>query len=211
MKAAGSHRGFLTRLLCVGTALLVLLLPGPASSADYGAEISLGSIYTSNLTLTRDDLAEPQWVNAVVPSVFIEHKAARWSADFNYELQTLFYAGESELNEAFSQLWTTGLLNLIGDELLLFGFARATQVNLDPEGRLPGNNINVTNNRSDALVWEVGPQWRQTLFGASSVVDAYYYVGRIKFADADTQGADTQVGEFSLRSDPASTRRLEIG
>jgi len=200
-----TQRGPLSRALLAGA---VLCIPVAASGADYGADVALASIYTDNLTLAPDDLARSQWVNSIVPHVYYNNDAARWSAEFDYQLQALFYAGESELNEAFSQLWATGALNVIGDELLLRGFARALQVNLDPEGRLPDNNINITGNRTDVVAGEIGPQWQQLVFGASSFVDAYYYVGRINYSEDGVQGADTQDAQFSLSSNLDSPRSL---
>jgi uncharacterized protein (PEP-CTERM system associated) len=197
------RRSFLAEIVLT---LLVVCTPGSVFGAEYGADLALASIYTDNLTLAPDEFAKSQWLNAVNPHVFLTQVAPQYSVDFDYRLQALFYAGESELNEAFSQLWTTGMLNLIGQELFLRGFARATQVNIDPEGRQADNNLNITGNRSDALAWEIGPQWQQNLFGARSFVDAAYFVGRIDYDADDVQGVDTQEARVSLESDPVSTR-----
>jgi len=171
-------------------------------AAEYGGELRLASGYTNNLTLAPDDSpipAKTQWINSVMPRVYLTHIAPAYEVDIDYELQALFYAGESELNEAFSQLWATGLLDLVGDELVLRGFARATQVNINPEDRVIDNNVNITGNRSDAFAWEVGPRWRRLLFGTSDL-DAYYYVGRIEYKEDNLDDVDTQEGRVSLGS-----------
>lgn len=200
------NRGSKIAVWALSAALVAV--PGAVSAAEYGADLSLASIYTNNLTLAPSGLEESQWVNSVIPHVYFTQEANRYSVDIDYELQALFYMGESQLNEAFSRLWAAGDLNVIGEELKLAGFARATQVNLDPEGRLPGNNINITGNRSDVFAFEVGPEWQQLVLGASSLIDAYYYVGRIRYSEDGAQGADTQDGRFSLSSVTDSPRPI---
>lgn len=179
-----------------------------AFSAEYGAEATLASSYTDNLTLSTSGATQSQWVNVVIPRLYLTQVAPQYAIDVDYSLQGVFYAGESELNEAFSQLWTTGLFNLIGDELFLRGYAKATQVNIEPDAQQPDNNLNITGNRSDAFIWEVGPQWRQSLFGGSSLVDAHYFIGHINYDREDIQSSDLQDAEFLLRSDPTTIRTV---
>lgn len=202
--ATGSPTRARHRLLPAAvTACLMLSVPAVASAAELGAELSLAEVYTSNLRLLPDEFSESQWVTAIVPSVYVAYEGPRLEFDLDYELQALIYSGESDLNEAFSELWTTGIVDLIKDELFLRGFGRATQVNLNPEGRLSDNNINITENRSDAYAWELGPRWRRAIMGQSEI-DAFYYAGRIDYDDSNTQGVDTQTARVIIGTNSSS-------
>lgn len=186
---------------------LLLAISFTAGAAEYELDVSLASIYTSNLTLAPDDMAESQWVNAVSPRFFLTKNTPRYQIDLDYELQAFFYANESELNEAFSRLWTVGLLDLWSDRLFLRGLARATQVNVNPEGLLQGNNVSVTGNRSDVLAWDAGPLFRGPVFRRSEI-DAHFYAGRITYSDDELQSVDTQEGQLRLWSDQLDIKRF---
>ena len=177
-----------------------LTLPGSDTFAlEYGAEVGLGQIYTNNLFLLPDDQAESEWITAIVPRIYVEQIRPKYEVEFDYTGEALFYSNRSEFNEAYSDMFARGILDVLSERLFVTGLARYTQVNISPEGQLPDNNVNVTGNRSDAFAWEAGPRWAQGLF-ANSEVDAHYYVGSIQYDDPELQGATTQRAQFRLRT-----------
>ncbi|MFW2405596.1 MAG: TIGR03016 family PEP-CTERM system-associated outer membrane protein, partial [Gammaproteobacteria bacterium] len=170
-----------------------------AASADYGAEIALVEGYTSNIFLAPEGFEQSEWLTVIVPRFYTDLERPQYDLEFDYRMEALFYSDLSEFNEAYSDLWARGSFDLVDEKLSLMGLTRFTQVNIDPEGRLPDNNVNLTGNRSDAFAWEIGPRWNQPLLG-NSEVDAHYYVGTINYDDADTQGVTTQRAEIWFRT-----------
>ena len=169
------------------------------AAADYGADVGLVTGYTSNLTLAPSGQEVSQWITSVAPRVFLTSVGGNYEFDLDYELQALIYPEDSKLNETFSELWTTGMLDLVRNQLFLAGFARATQVNIDPEAKLIDNNYNITGNRSNVFAWQVGPRWDR-IWG-TNFVEASFYVGEIQYDDENGQSVATQDGTFRLGTD----------
>ena len=194
--------------LAVGIAVIASFfgMPNAAPARDFGADVSLASTYTSNLFLAPKGQEDDQWVNSVLPRFYWSRAGGNYQIDVDYEGQAFFYARNPELNELYNELWATGVLGVIGEQLDLRGFARATQVNVDPEAPIIDNNLLVTGNRANARAWEIGPRW--TSFVARSELDAHYYVGRIEYDNEDSQAVVRQDGQMRLRSDLQSTRRV---
>jgi len=185
---------------------LLLALPVTGRAVDYGADVGLATLYTSNLTLAPSGEEQGQWINSIIPAVYLTHVGANFEVDIDYQLQAFFYAGESDLDQAYSDLWATGLLDLIGDEFSLYGLARVTQVNIDPEAPIVDNNFNVTGNRSSGLAWEAGPQWVR--YGGNYDIDAFFYGGQVNYDDDALQDVDKLDGMFVIGSANESTQRL---
>jgi len=189
--------------------LLALLMAGSSAGygAEYGAELSAAEIYTSNVNLAPNNLAESQWLSAVVPRVYVDLARPLYEFQLDYDLQAFFYSGQSELDKSYSNLWTHGSFDLVKDALVMNGTVRFTQVIIDPQRQQQDSNFFVTGNLSDAFAWEVGPRWRQNLF-SNSRVDAFFNAGQIKYSKNDLQGTDTQRGEFRLETLDRDAARL---
>lgn len=172
-----------------------------AIALEWDASLTLGEIYTDNVELRSDGLAEDEWITRVSPEINLFHEGSRVELDVNYSLEALYYADVSERNEVYSQLNSIALLDLIGEELRLKGQWGIDQVNVNPDLPLTGSNINTTGNRAEATTWSLGPEWRQTLFGITEV-DALYYISEIDYDDPSIQGVESRRGSFVLRSIP---------
>ena len=176
-------------------ALFLMAFPLQVLAVEFGAGIELAEIYTSNLFLDPDDSAQSEFITEIRPFIGLSHDGERIEYDIDYSLQMLIYAGDSDLNGAYSELASLAFVNLIDEVLRFRGLARITQVNIDPQRKVSGGNYNITQNRSDATRWEIGPDWNQSLWGRSEV-DSYYYAGNINYEDPNTSDVDTQRGQF---------------
>ncbi len=174
-----------------------------AVALEWEAALTVGEIYTDNVELKPADQAKDEWITRVSPSVGVSHEGKRLELDIDYSLEGLFYADVSARNEVYSQLESLALIDLIGDELRLGAKGGISQVNVNPDLPLTGSNINTTGNRTDAVRWDVGPEWKQTVFGVAEV-DAFYRLGSIDYKDAQTQDVESRSGSFVLRNNPES-------
>ncbi len=182
-----------------------------AGAVEIEPSITIGEIYTSNVNLAPSDEEESDWVTRLLPSVDILFEGSRLRAEIGYELEALFYADESDRNEVYNHLDADLLADLIGEDLQLRARGFVSQVNVTPELPVSSSNIPVTGNRTDAVIWDIGPEWKRTLFGNSETV-GHVRIGQVLFDDSpraedestaqplDIQDIDTIDGAVYLRS-----------
>jgi hypothetical protein len=178
--------------------MALLALGSPDSRAlEITPSVTVGEIYTSNVNLAPDGQEESEWVTRVVPGVNLAFVGNDLQVDVDYLLEALFYADESDRNDIFNQLDAQALLNLVGEELQLRARGLITQVNVSPEAPVSSSNIPVTGNRTDAITWDIGPEWQKPVFSNSEVA-GYARVGHVDFDDnprTDDNTAGTVVQE----------------
>ncbi len=190
-----------------------------AAAWEIEPSITLSQTYTSNVNLAPSDEEESDWVTRVLPEVGLLFEGNRLRAEANYQLEALFYADDSDRNEVYNHLDADVLANLIGEELQLRGRSYLSQVTVSPELPVSSSNIPVTGNRTDAFIWDVGPEWRRGVFGHSET-EGHFRVGQVLFDDTprtddqtiseplDIQDIDTIDGAAYLRSQDESPRPL---
>ncbi len=203
--------------------VLFLFFTGAASigqvfALEWEPSLEVGQIYTDNVELSTDELAEDEWITRVSPALELTHVGQRLDLNINYALEALYYSDVSERNQVYNQLESLALFDLISDALRFRGEFSIGQFNVDPDLPLTGSNINITGNRTDAITWAVGPEWQQRM-GGFAEVDANYFIGEINYNDVTDdntgpalQDVETRRGFFSLRSDSqtASTFSWEL-
>ena len=194
----------------IGILFLFLAVGAPSVSiaVEWRGAVDAAQIYTDNLTLAPDGFKEDAWVTRIEPSIGVSIDAERLELDFDYALETLIYADDSDRNGVFSNLSTYGIFNLINDELWLRGSGAIDQVNVDPAKRLTHSNINVTGNRSDSAIWNIGPVWQRPLFSKAEL-DASFMAGRVSYDKAEAQDVKTLAGQAAIRR--ATTNPGDVG
>jgi uncharacterized protein (PEP-CTERM system associated) len=184
------------------------IFPLAGMTLDISPSLTLGEIYSSNVDLATDAAPTPpgeskeDWITRVAPRVEIGYQGNRLGLDIDYTYEALFYALESDRNEAYNQLLTSGLFDLVGEELQLRGRASLMQVNVTPEDPVTNSNINTTGNRTDAMVWDIGPVWRRKVFG-NSETEGYLSVGQVNYDSPEIQDVETLLGRLSVHTSDA--------
>lgn len=188
-----------TPKLFVNSFMLLLVLASPAQALEYFANIQLSEYFTDNVTLEPSGFEKSEWVTGIVPTLGADHQGERIEFNLEYSAEAFFYRDVSARNEIYSQFSGIGTFDLIGENLKLFGEATQNQVNVDPTDRLSNSNINFTGNRTDQLIWEVGPQWETAVF-RNAEIEAFAYAGKVNYDDPLIQDVDTIRGEFHFGS-----------
>ncbi len=160
-------------------------------SADIDIDLTLGEIYSNNITLRPDELALADFVTRIRPSVNLTADTKAVEGALTYTFETLIYAEHSEFNDSYHSLDAYSRFNLVDDQLQLIGVTRYTQINVDPTQPNTNSNLNVTGNRSNAFFGELGPALYRDL-PLNSHIDTYYNYGRIIYEDPDSQDVDSQ-------------------
>lgn len=179
--------------------LLIAASPGVAA-LEIEPAIELAEAYSNNIDLAPSGAERYDWGTRVAPGVRISHEGAGLQFVADYTMEAWFFSRDSDSNEVYNTLASTAILDLIGRDLQLRADGSIEQVNVDPEKPITSDTFNTTGNLSEALTWEVGPQWRRQIW-QSSEVDGFATAGRIDFDDDTVQDVDLLSGHFSLHTD----------
>lgn len=198
---------------------LLGIVPAWCQAIDIMPRIGIAEIYSSNVDLQPDGEEEDDWVTSLTPGVTVGLQGSGVRLDLDYTLEALFYLNDSDRNEVYNQLAATTLFDIIGENLQLWADGSIDQVNVSPSKPVTSTNINVTDNRADAIAWDAGPVWSQPVF-ADSLLEGQLLVGRVNYdtieagdettvvTDVDIQDVDTLNGGVSLHSVLESAARL---
>ena len=143
-------------VLLAGAALL--MSPSiRAAEVTFVPRVSLTETWTDNVGLDPSGEEESDWITELRPGFSLGADGSRASAQFDYDLQALWYADRSERDDVYHQARGTGNVVLVPESLFIDGFARYDQRNIDPAGRVDFGNLFDTDNRTDVLVFGASP------------------------------------------------------
>ncbi len=154
-----------------------------AGQWTYTPRLTVEETYTDNVTLAPEGQEEWDAVTQINPGISIRGDGRRVDLNFDYRLQTLFYAQDSDRNDVFHQLGGDATVELLKERFFVDGSATISQRNLFNTGRLARDNVNVTGNRTDVVTYEVSPYWRER-FGGYADTELRY---RFSAVDTDTR------------------------
>lgn len=179
-------------------AILSLWMPTGAGAAQWEFEprVALAQSWTDNVRLAADGLEEDEWVTELQPGFSLTGEGARVNLNLDYDLQALWFADNSDLNDTFHQANGRGNFVLAPDSLFLDAFLRLDQQNIDTSGRMGFSNLFETGNRTDALIFGASP-YHVGRYGnwAESLLRVDYQGVRYQNTDAttiDIEDSDTQ-------------------
>lgn len=175
----------------LGAAIVMLVATQPALAIDIGGHVSVSAIYSDNVTLAPSGLEDSDTIFRTDPSIFIASAGRRYDFRLNYTLEALYYQDQADNTSLYSQGDVQLDLGLIPEHLFLNSSASIAQVVIDPEKPFSNSNLPEINNRSDAVRYQTGPQWRQDFLGTS--LNVRYDIGRVNYADDALQDSDFQV------------------
>ena len=173
-----------------GSCLSLLLACGSASALEVGGRVTVGAIYSDNITLAPEGAEDGDIVYRADPTIEITATGSRYDFDLEYTLEALWYQDQPDSTEAFSQGNTSLDIEIIDEHLFLNSLASISQAVIDPEQPFASSNVPQIGNRTDAIRYQTGPEWRQDILGASLVVT--YDIGRVQYSDDLLQDGDYQ-------------------
>lgn len=196
------HRPMLFPVL----AILVTGFAAPLAAMEWDFEprVSLGQVWTDNVTLETSSQKESEWITELRPGFTITGEGARAQAALDYELQALWFADNSDLNDVYNQLSGTASVEILPENLFVDAFARYDQQEVDTTGRLAYNNFFETDNRTDYLVFGLSP-YHVGRYGAWGESLLRYQYLRLRFSNTDPgveppDDSDTNSVTFSIGS-----------
>ena len=146
-----------TALVLVAAAGLAWLAPADAADWTFTPRAALNGIWTDNIALAESSSEESEWITELRPGFLLEVDGARAQAQLDYDLQALWYADNSELDDIYHQLNGAADFVILPETLFLDSFARFDQQNVDTGGRVASSNLFETDNRTDTFVFGASP------------------------------------------------------
>ncbi len=152
--------------------------------------ISVQESYTDNVNLASSGLEDDDFITEVTPSLSLRGQGGRLSANFDYSLQQLFYANDSDRNSLSHQLQASANAELVKQIVFVDVDASARQENSSNSGRLSDSNISVTGNRNEVYTWRISPVVRHH-FGNYANGEARFTVDQVLNSGGGSNSAST--------------------
>lgn len=136
----------------------LIALTGVAVGGEFEPNISVGVIHTDNVTLVPVN-PEPADVLLLSPGFTYTQDSSKLIADVAYRLDAYHYQerGQDEIYNLFDADVSFGM---VPDRFFLdFGGSRSQAI-IDPEGKIPFDNLAITSNRVDRDDLYVGPSFQ---------------------------------------------------
>ncbi|MEO7386017.1 MAG: TIGR03016 family PEP-CTERM system-associated outer membrane protein, partial [Gammaproteobacteria bacterium] len=180
-------RGYRTR--AAGWSLIVALV-APADAMDVSGYVSLGTIYTDNVTLAPKGFEQGDFVVRADPTIVLASIGRRYDFQLEYTLEALWYQDQPDSTEVYNQGSTNLDIEILEEHLFLNSLASISQAVIDPEQPFSSTNVPQIGNRTDAIRYQTGPEWRQDILGSN--LDIRYDIGRVDYSDEALQDGDYQ-------------------
>lgn len=202
--ACRGHNALLT------LAAVALAVPASSGAAPWEIEprVALGQIWTDNIALAADGLEESEWVTELRPGFTLGTDGPRARVTLDYDLQALWYADNSDLDDTYHQLDGNGEFVLAPESLFLDTFARFEQQNIDTRGLISSGNFFDSDNRTDVFVFGASP-YHLGRWGSWGESEVRYQHQGVRYSNTDPsalppEDSDTNAIFASLGSPSAA-------
>jgi len=179
------------RVCGAGLAALGIAVTAPAAGMEVSGAIEVGAIYSDNITLAPDGFEEDDFVLRAAPTIVLASVGRRYDFGLDYTLEALWYQDQPDSDEVYSQGNTHLDLELLEEQFFLNSLASISQAVIDPEQPFSAGNVPAISNRTDAVRYQTGPEWRQDILG--SFLNVRYDIGRVDYDDRTLQDSDYQL------------------
>jgi hypothetical protein len=161
--------------------------PSPARPGMV-AGVTLGELYTDNLTLAADGQAkQSSWITQVQPFFRGARSGPRFSGVLDYELTGYVYAGRSRSNQVAQDLDARGTFALVPQHLFVDGTASYGREVINNELSSGSGTFFLDNNRANVATGSVSPYWIQD-FGKGGLLLLRYTWGKVMYDDHGISG-----------------------
>lgn len=182
------------------TVVITFFLSNASAAWDFTPSITLGAIYTDNVTLDRGRDKEDDLLGEITPAFRLQKEKGRFTTDINYKLQNVFSSDDSDRSESFHNLLATAQSEILRDKFFIKLDATHTQQITDGQDVPDEANTFDIDNRDDQFTFNVNPFLMHDLGNFMQIFLSYEY-GEVNYDDdGDDQGVvDTDI-EDNTRS-----------
>ncbi|MEM7082321.1 MAG: TIGR03016 family PEP-CTERM system-associated outer membrane protein [Pseudomonadota bacterium] len=154
-----NSRSFTSKRLLALTAAGLVANGASVSAAEweFAADLFTGITYTDNFILSPPPGEDEEYVWELSPTIIASRDGKRVDIEFDYRLQSLFYAREDRLNEAYNYLQSTLQALVIPDFLFFDADASISQTVIDPRVASGNSSISVSGNTAETMTINASP------------------------------------------------------
>lgn len=145
-----------------------------ASEWKVHPSLSIGEIYTDNVTLQTTTGEEYEFITDVSPGISIEKEGSRLSLDAEYLMQNLFYAVDGSRNNINHKLQAEANAQPIREHLFVDAEAVMRQVLISPEEAISIGGLN-PDARVDSVSYSVSPYYRHNFNNLAETLVRYKF------------------------------------
>lgn len=150
--------------------------------------ISLGELYTDNLTLAPSGKPkQTSWITQVQPFFKSAYNSPRFSGVFDYTLTGYAYAGQSRHNQLTQDLQAQGTLTVLPQHFFVDGTALYGNAVIDNQLPSGSGTYFLSNNRANIARATLSPYWVQDLGSVGTAMLRYSY-GRVMYSTDGISG-----------------------
>jgi hypothetical protein len=190
-----------SRRLAYAAVGLPLLLVAPLAQADweFGPSIGVGAIYSDNVFLAPDALAQEDTVAEIVPGLIARYEGPRSDLNLDYQMLNYFYEENSDLDNTYHRLNADLTAEWVREALFLDAGAQVRQQIIDPAGPIGSSPAIGGGNVTDQATYFLSPYWR-TVIGGNTEWQLRYTAAQIDYDDDTLEDSDQQTAAASLVS-----------
>ena len=174
---------------------------------SFTPRLTVSELYSDNITLAPSDAEKSDFVTVIEPGISASFNGNRLDFVFDYTMQNLLYAHNSEFNDTNHQLDLDATAEFFRDRLFLDMNGSLSQQSVDTEEQLSDDNIADSDNRRDVTTFSLSPYYKNDFFGYVET-DVRYTYGIVRFS-GDGAPNDASMTESKSPSD-VEDKRLEI-
>jgi len=135
--------------------------------------LSVGEIYTDNVSLAPDPAKQSDWVTQITPAISIAATGERLRLNATYAPEIFYYARGQQDNQIFQRGSATASVELAKQLLFVDAGGRVDQYDASLQGPLTTSNVNTTTNRTTVRSFFASPYLRRD-FGTEVQAEARF-------------------------------------
>lgn len=189
----------LARFASIPVALSAFLAcPSWAAKWEIVPTLSVGEIYTDNLSLAPDTLKRAEWVTEAIPGISIAAIGATSRFNVNYSPKFLYYARGEGDNKLYQQLRAAGSAELATQLLFVDAGAFVGQENVSLLAPLSISSANTTGNVATVGRYFVSPYLHRN-FGSGVQAEARFTYSLVDWEKTATAPSNSVADRINLR------------
>jgi uncharacterized protein (PEP-CTERM system associated) len=204
--ASGDVRRTLKWFLSLSVALPALLsFPAWAAEWDIVPTVSVGEIYTDNVSLSPDALKQDDWITQVIPGISIAATGTGLRFSATYAPDILYYARGQRDNQVYQRGNARVSAELARQLLFVDAGGGVDQYDASLQSPLTTSNVNTTGNRATVRSYFVSPYLSHD-FGSDAQAEARFTESVVNSDDISLNSLSNSVADrinLRLKSGPA--------
>lgn len=139
------------------------------------SSVTLAETYTSNVNIGSIGNEQNDFITQINPAISLTGTGRRLKLDLSYNMQNVLYAKNNSRDTTFHQLRAHALATVVDDLLFVDTSASINQQAISLRGSAPIDNLILSNNRTDVIIFHISPYLRHAFADVATTELRYGY------------------------------------